>query len=342
MAPPQPPSLKLPKPPTDLRASRKGEHVELIWTLPTTTTDRQRIQQLGPTDICRGSVEHLSECGQPVGAAPAEMLFTPGKSKRPSRQKTSESYSDTLPSTVLSDNPSATVTYAVEVLNDNGRGAGLSNQVHVLTIRTLPPPQNFSARVTAQGVVLTWIPVFAPPTTDLHYINRVYRRPLGGSESTVVGSVTASQAGPETLTDSNIEWEKTYEYWANSVTLVAQSGQKETEIEGEDTPRLQVFANDVFPPAVPTGLQAAFSGPGQRPFIDLIWAPVTDADLNGYNVYRSEDGTAWRKLNPEPLKVSAYRDSDISAGKIYSYSVSAIDLRGNESARSVETSQPVP
>ena len=55
-------------------------------------------------------------------------------------------------------------------------------------------------------------------------------------------------------------------------------------IEGDDTPEVKVFANDVFPPAVPSGLQAVFSGPGQKPFIDLVWAPVSDADLAGYNV----------------------------------------------------------
>ena len=32
IGPPQPPSLELPKPPTDLRAVRKGDRVTLTWT----------------------------------------------------------------------------------------------------------------------------------------------------------------------------------------------------------------------------------------------------------------------------------------------------------------------
>src|SRR5580692_2782712 len=102
------------------------------------------------------------------------------------------------------------------------------------------------------------------------------------------------------------------------------------------------FADDVFPPAVPTGLQAVFSGPGQKAFIDLVWAPVTDADLAGYNIYRSEGGGPAIKLNVELVRAPAYRDANVQAGKHYSYSVSSVDQRGNESGRSEEASEAVP
>jgi len=46
---PLPPSLELPKPPSDLRASRKGDRVTLTWSEPTLTTDRQSVRYLGPT-----------------------------------------------------------------------------------------------------------------------------------------------------------------------------------------------------------------------------------------------------------------------------------------------------
>jgi fibronectin type 3 domain-containing protein len=38
----------------------------------------------------------------------------------------------------------------------------------------------------------------------------------------------------------------------------------------------------------------------------------------------------------------AFRDAQVVSGKNYFYSVSAVDLRGNESARSEETSESVP
>jgi fibronectin type 3 domain-containing protein len=120
------------------------------------------------------------------------------------------------------------------------------------------------------------------------------------------------------------------------------------QVEGDDTPPVRIIAHDVFPPAVPAGLQAAYSGEGQKPFIDLIWAPVTTADLAGYNVYRSEIETGSSasqqmvKLNSGLVKSPSYRDSAVTSGKTYTYSVSAVDVRGNESQRSETTSEPVP
>jgi fibronectin type 3 domain-containing protein len=112
--------------------------------------------------------------------------------------------------------------------------------------------------------------------------------------------------------------------------------------EGDDSPAQKVFTKDVYPPAVPTGLQAVFSGPGQPPFIDLLWAPDSDADLAGYNVYRWEDDGNPTRINSELAKTPAFRDSNVAAGKIYKYSVAAVDERGNESAHSEEASESVP
>jgi fibronectin type 3 domain-containing protein len=124
--------------------------------------------------------------------------------------------------------------------------------------------------------------------------------------------------------------------------VVSEDGKPERLIEGGDSPEIKVFADDVFPPAVPSGLQAVFSGPGQAAFIDLIWAPVPDVDLDGYNVYRREEGSAARKINAAAVKSPAYRDADVVSGKRYFYSVSAVDVRGNESARSEEVGESVP
>ena len=85
-----------------------------------------------------------------------------------------------------------------------------------------------------------------------------------------------------------------------------------------------------------------YSGPGQAPFIDLLWAPVTDADLAGYNVYRRENEARAAKINGDLVKTPAFRDTAVTPGKSYAYSVSAVDERGNESPRSEEASETVP
>jgi len=327
IAPPQPPSLNLPKPPEDLRAVRKGDGVVLTWTAPASTTDRQTIRKLGVTRICRGVEAKLTACGTPVGSVNAPAVRSTSATKVSSNESLGE---------MLSDDPAGFVTYAVEVLNPDGRDAGLSNQVRVSTVRTLPAPRDFRALVTGPGVVLSWNEIAAPRSPAVHQFVRVYRRAEGSAGWTLAGSVAVG--GDLSFTDSNIEWEKTYEYRAETVTVIAP----ELEVEGDDTPEIKVFAHDVFPPAVPAGLQAVYSGPGQAAFVDLIWAPVSDLDLDGYNVYRHEEGTAPVKVNASVVKVPAYRDGNVVAGKTYFYSVSAVDVRGNESGRSEEASERVP
>lgn len=290
---------------------------------------------VGPTEICRSLAQQITQCGSSVGRV------STAHTTESSGQKITASFTDTLPANLESDSPSAVATYAVEVLNRNERGAALSNPAQISLVRTLAPPADFQARVTAQGVVLSWTnETPAVSGTSVHYVVRVIRNLLGSQENTVVGEKPIG--GEPTLTDPNIEWQKTYEYRAETVTQVEQANKAAIEVEGDDAPTLKVFADDTFPPAVPTGLQAASSGPGQQLFVDLIWAPDTDLDLAGYDVYRSEPGTAPIKLNTELIKTPAYRDTSVAAGRTYIYSVTAVDLRKNESARSEEATETLP
>ena len=340
IGPPQPPSLDLPKPPADLRAVRKGDRVILTWTTPTTTTDRKTIRSLGPTHICRGTAG-LKECGTPVGETTTPL---PPTAPQSAKRKLMASYTDKLPPAIETGEPSASATYAVEVLNRDGRSAGLSNLARVPLVHSLPPPQDFQAKVTSQGVVLSWTNNLPSANSQqaMHYVYRVYRRQEGSEQQALVGELAGGTDPRLTLTDSDFEWEKTYEYHAETVMVIAGPNKAEVQVESDDTADVKVFADDVFPPAVPSGLQAVFSGPGQQPFIDLVWAPVTDVDLGGYNVYRHEEGAAAVKLNTEPVKAPAYRDTNVAPGKRYVYSVTAVDVRGNESARSEEASEAVP
>jgi hypothetical protein len=280
---------------------------------------------------------NLSACDNPVGQAAAE-----GRNSTKASESTHQSYTDTLSSEMEADSASDFASYAVEVLNPEGRAAGLSNQVRVPLVRTLAAPKDFQARLTAQGVVLSWSLVAPTPASgdSIRYDVRIYRKQAGSPQANIIAELPPE--GDHTFTDSNIEWEKTYEYHANVVTAISESTKTVVEIVGDDTPEPRVFADDVFPPTVPAGLQAVFSGPGQSPFVDLIWAPDADADLAGYNVYRRGGNGPPMKLNSDPVRNPAYRDTTVEPGKTYIYSVTALDLRGNESARSEEATESVP
>ncbi len=351
IGPPMPPSLELPKPLSDLHAARKADQVTLTWTLPVRTTDRQSLRYLGKTSVCRTLDPALKICGKPVAevAPPADFA---GAAK--GGKKVRATFTDTLSAAVEHDHPTGLATYAVEVLNAAGRGAGISNQVRVPLVPTLPPFGGFAARTVEPGVILSWdCPPKPEGAAGITYLFRLYRRPDSSSSETRIAELDASNcaAGTEasfarenivhSFLDQAFEWEKTY-FYRGAVVSVVEAGKSRSEVEGDDTPEVKVFAHDVFPPAVPSGVQAVYSGPGQQPFIDVIWEPVSDADLEGYNVYRHEEGQAPVKLNEDPVRTPAYRDERVAAGKTYFYSVSAVDQRGNESARSEEGSERVP
>lgn len=347
IGPPEAPSLELPKPPADLHAARKGDEVTLTWTIPQRTTDRQSVRYLGKTEICRGVATALKQCGKPVGEAAPPAGFE-GK-KKADGTKLTATFVDTLPPALEQEHPMEFASYAVEVRNTAGRAAGLSNQMRVALVPTLAPFSDFGAHVSAQGVMVSWqCPATAEGRSGIKYLFRIYRR-LESSprwnkviDVEATGCAEGTRGAISSFLDQTFEWEKTYFYRGTVVSEIETPGKTAVEVEGDNTPGVNVIAHDVFPPAVPTGLQAVFSGPGQQPFIDLIWAPVSDADLAGYNVYRHEAGSGPVKVNSELVRTPAFRDSQVVPGKTYFYSASAVDQRGNESGRSEETSESVP
>jgi hypothetical protein len=343
---PIPPALELAKPVTDLRAARKGDRVYLAWTVPARTTDRQTVRHPGVTRICRSLEVPVADCRNPAAEIPAAQFSSPTANSTRNAPKVQANYTDVL-SSEQEKNPTAGITYAVLVLNESGRSAGLSNQVQVPSAPTLPPPDHFRAEIEKDGVLLSWeCPPAKASSNVLDHKLRIYRREQGKQADTRVSDVDCAQTQPASqlpeFLDQNVEWEKHYDYRATVVTIVSASGKDEVEVEGDDTPLVAVFAHDIFPPAVPTGLQAVFSGVGQAPFVDLVWSPDTEADLAGYNIFRHEENEPPVKLNSDPVKAPAFRDLNVQSGKKYFYSVSGVDERNNESAKSEETSEQVP
>jgi hypothetical protein len=347
---PQPPSLDLSKPVGDLKAARKGGKVLLTWTAPRETTDKLRIKEAGKTRVCRASVAPASmECTPaaevPAGQAPAAGTAT---------------FTDTLPRELQEQNPAGFAVYTVEAVNARGRSAGSSNPVKVPLAPTLPPPGQLFSQVTAEGPVLSWVvpadkqgeslllPEAMKARSPVAYSYRLYRRdkerPTAAAVMVPIENAFASPklAQPNlNVRDTGTEWEKTYLYWVTTVTKSTAEGQS-VEVEGEDSPPVEVSVHDVFPPAAPTAVQAVASSGGGQNFIDLTWTLNGEADLAGYNVYRREGDAQPQKINAEPLKTPAFRDPNVAAGHTYLYSVSAVDLRNNESGHSEETSESVP
>ena len=92
---------------------------------------------------------------------------------------------------------------------------------------------------------------------------------------------------------------------------------------------------DTTPPSVPANLAAQAVSSTQ---INLSWNASTDnVGVTGYKIYR--DGAFLKSSTVTPVQ-----DSGLTPGTTYSYTVSAFDAAGNESAQTaaVTGSTPAP
>jgi hypothetical protein len=352
---PVPPSLELPRPPEDLAVTRKADKVMLSWTLPAKTTDNLdlRLKKLGPILVCRGVNDFpMAKCAQIIDEVAPQAPPRSRKGEEPVPLPRRE-MTETLPSDLQQMYPTGFATYAVQAMNSHWRSAGLSNQVRIPLAPTLPPPEKVSAELTANGITVVFDCSGPPPLRpEIRYTCRLYRRQQSTNATILLrdiqrGKQLCDSSAPESgttcrINDNGFEWEQTYAYKVAPVTEVLQGGRKIAEVEGNDSPVATVFTRDIFPPAIPGGLEAVASGVGQKPFVDLTWTPNTDPDLTGYNVYRREGTAEWVKLNHELVTSQVFRDENVTPGRTYTYAITAVDLRGNESSRSQPAEESVP
>lgn len=76
--------------------------------------------------------------------------------------------------------------------------------------------------------------------------------------------------------------------------------------------------------------------------VDLSWKGSTSKDISGYNVYRSPDGSSWKKVNVSLVASDLYSDSTVSNGSTYYYAATAVDFSGHESSKTAAVKVVVP
>lgn len=358
---PQPPSLYLPQPVTDLAATRSGSDVHLHWTMPKRTTDRIQLKGDQEARICR-SVENAA-C-ETAGNA----KFAPDKPA---------DFTDHLPAALISGSPRL-VTYTIELRNRRGRTAGPSNQAFIAAGSAPAQATAFAADVRADGVLLHWQPAQDSEGSGANLL-RIQRTlvPKPGSKpeskpgESAKSSSTSERKGAEVPPQQTLEvsfpalrdtdqhdpartpdtgrtldkdaaLDNTYRYTVQRIVTL-EIGKHKLEIASTPSETITVNTRDIFPPAVPSGLVTVAS-PDEHA-IDLSWSPNTENDLAGYAIYRREAGSnsAPVRISPaQPVVAPAFRDANAKPGTRYAYSVSAIDHDGNESVRTPETEESLP
>ena len=373
--PPRAPSLYLPGSPSELTATRRGNIVELRFNLPQRTTDHLPLRPEAITaQLCR-SVDP-GACLPIAGFAP--QTFPPTTNGH----ATAATLRDTLPAT-LTAGPPHLISYRVQLSNTQGHTAGYSDAVYTLAGAAPQAVEDLAARGSRLGIVLSWNPAAEDRTQiTLRREDLSPKPPTPAKAPTANTTRTKSTIPTATHTqnsdDTNIAWlgiatapdsntpdaatptvpgvlldtsalaDTSYRYTAERRHTV-QLGGRTLEMLSDASTTVLFTLHDTYPPPPPTDLNAAsFASTTGSPNleVDLIWQPVDDPGLAGYNIYRQPLDASGAptapsvRLNKSPVRLPAFHDelpTPTTPASRYLYKVSSIDTNNNESQPVITT-----
>lgn len=304
---PLPPRLEIPKQIEDLRGVQRGDQLIVVFTPTLEATDKTFLKELRDVELRIGPVP---EGGFDMGrwAAGATRLkvadFAAGTHEM---QTTATPWAG------------KDVVIAVRTQGPRSRYSDWSNVLAMHVVAPLERPSGLKATPDARGPYLQW----SGAGTSF----RVWRLTEGEQTPVILGV-----SGEPAWLDAGVEAGKTYTY-----TVQQLAGETGKEAESELSPQLMYRHDDVFPPAVPAGLQALAA----LQTIELSWDRNAESDLAGYHVYRAEGSGELKRIGAL-LGQASYSDKAVESGKRYRYAVSAVDEKGNESKASaaVEIAAP--
>jgi len=347
------PLVLVPQKVETLKAFQRGNQVLLEWTNPKTYIDGRALTGLSDIEVWIHEIRDQSKSSEKAPSAEefgskggciavlfqtekppprdraaekARAAVVPAKRKGPGANELLYEYG--LSVNELKD---VKLVFALRVRDERRkRYSDFSDPVAVVPQPLSLPPGDLRSEVFADRVELRW----TTPTSNIDGSKpaltkgyNIYRLDKSGS---IVLLNTALISEPS-FADKGVIFGQSYRYFVRALAMATAPF-----LESEDSPMVDVFAKDVFPPAVPTGLSAAI-GPE---FITLIWDANKDKDLAGYHVWRKDEGQAdFVRLTNTIILQNTYTDRMIEKGKGYGYAITAVDALGNESARSAAVSE---
>ena len=362
----QPPTLHLPALAQKLVAERVGDRVELNWTTSANTTDGVKMKGAMTANICLDSHPSSSALAASPSKGTKKRSKTPAVVSSPSACNAVQHLAVTPGagkavvemSTPLAAGSPHLVAYSVELLNDKGRSAGPSAPVFVAAGAAPPATGALKISPRRESAVVEWQPDSAPAVVEL---KRTLVATTAGPVSDAPKVKPAASPTPFAPTpkepprelvlrpdaagkdaggmvDTSVRDGDTYTYVAQRVETLTLAGHS-LEMRSAPSPVATLTYHDVFPPKAPTDLVLVPGGGfGEPPSIDLSWDANLENDVVGYNIYRSS-GADFVKVNADPVPVPSFSDVHVEPGQQYTYRVTAVDQRKNESAPGASSSE---
>lgn len=334
---------KPPLPPTervmqraDVSGFQRGNQVILSWKMPMLNAPAGSVLNVSRADVYRlteqlNAPQSLSE---EEFASRSQIVATIPLTGDDFGAKTLQ-YTDTLQ---FAGQP-ARIRYAIRFVNASGQRAAFSNFFLLEpTARVATAPRSLVTRLSQEAIRLSWTPpasnVDGTTASNIMGYN-IYR---AESEKSPAKLQNQTPVGNTAFEDRFFDFEKQYYYFVRAVSL----GTNAAPIESSESNIVNIKPVDSFPPSAPAAITIAATPTA----ISIFFPANPETDVEGYNVYRSEDANLpndqWTLLNKELLKANTYQDGAVQSGKTYFYYVIAIDKYKNVSEASEVVSETVP
>jgi hypothetical protein len=337
--PPLPPVERVQQRTEALSGVQRGNQILLSWPAPKRNAPDGSVQSIRRVDVYRLAEKPRAPLGLTEEDFGTRSTLIGSVDYDQIKKATDVlTYTDTLEFAGVP----ARLRYAVRYVNNSGQRAAFSNFLVIEPAARIAqaPTQIEPARVSEDAITISWKPPAAnidgsTPVNLLGYNiyrmeedeNEISERPINGSPV----------SGTE-YSDRNFNFGETYRYVMRAVSL----GTEGAQVESLNSNSITVTPLDKFPPSAPTSITAA-AAPGR---LSLFFAANPEADIAGYNIYRSTDPNLpreqWIKLNSELHTRTTFQDEKVEAGKQYYYYLTAVDKAGNVSPPSEVASETVP
>jgi predicted small lipoprotein YifL len=107
------------------------------------------------------------------------------------------------------------------------------------------------------------------------------------------------------------------------------------EIQSAPSNEATIKITDIYPPEIPANLTTFKAGD----HLFITWRGVSDKDFSYYRLYRRSNSESEFKLLADQITGNQHKDKNVTKGLIYFYTITSVDLKGNESEYSPVVSE---